>query len=96
MNVLFTDAASAESLEAFDYYFKRSEQAARRFLESLEAATEWLSQHPTTGKPLSARTRRYLMKTFPYVVVYRIESDALWIIGIVHEKRDPAHWRHLL
>jgi hypothetical protein len=55
-----------------------------------------LSEHPATGKPLSPRTRRYLMKTFPYLVVYRIEQDALWIIGIVHEKRDPTNWRHLL
>jgi len=34
----------------------------------LEAATDWLSRHPTTGKPLSAGTRRYLMKSFPYGV----------------------------
>ncbi len=96
MNVQFTAAARAEALEAFDYYFERSEPAARRFLECLEAATHWLSEHPATGKPLSPRTRRYLMKTFPYLVVYRIEQDALWIIGVVHEKRDPTNWRHLL
>lgn len=44
----------------------------------------------------SARTRRYLMKVFPYLVVSRIEKDAVWIIGVVHEKRDPKNWRHLL
>ncbi len=96
MKVLFTAAARAESLEAFDYYHERSEQAAGRFIECLEAATTCLSSHPTTGKPLSARTRRYLMKVFPYLVIYRIEREAVWIIGVVHEKRDPAHWRHLL
>lgn len=66
MKVLFTDAARTESLEAFDDYQERSEQAASRFLECLEAATDWLSQHPNPGKPLSARTRRHLMKTFPF------------------------------
>ena len=96
MNVFFTSAARAESLEAFDYYHERSEQAASRFMQCLEAATTWISQHPTTGKPLSSRTRRYLMKTFPYLLVYRIETDAVWIIGVVHEKRDPQHWRHLI
>ena len=58
MNVQFTAAARAEALEAFEYYFERSEQAARRFLECLEATTHWLSEHPATGKPLSPRTRR--------------------------------------
>lgn len=96
MKVLFADAARAESLEAFDYYQQRSEQAARRFLEQLESACAWLGEHPTTGRPLSPRTRRYLMKVFPYIVVYRIHDDALWIIGVVHEKRDPKSWRHLI
>ena len=96
MKVQFTTAARAEALEAFDYYAERSEQAARRFMECLESATNWLSKHPTTGMRLSAHTRRYLMKTFPYLVVYRIETDAIWIIGVVHEKRDPVNWRHLL
>ena len=58
MNLQFTAAARAEALEAFEYYFERSEQAARRFLECLEAATHWLSEHPVTGTPLSPRTRR--------------------------------------
>jgi plasmid stabilization system protein ParE len=71
-------------------------KAANRFLECLEAATNWLSEHPTAGKPLSSRTRRYLMKTFPYLVVYQLKKDTLRIIGIVHEKRDPVNWHHLL
>jgi toxin ParE1/3/4 len=96
MKVFFTDAARAESLEAFNYYHERSEQAASRFLQRLEAASEWLSKHPQTGMPLSPRTRRYLMKSFPYLVVYRIIEDAVWIIGVVHEKRDPKTWRSLL
>ena len=96
MTVQFTAVAREEALDAFDYYFVRSEQAANRFLECLEASTHWLSEHPTTGKPLSSRTRRYLMKTFPYLVVYQLKKDTLMIIGIIHEKRDPTHWRHLL
>lgn len=96
MKVQFTAAARTEAMEAFDYYFERSERVAARFMDCLESATNWLSKHPTTGMRLSARTRRYLMKTFPYLVVYRIETDALWIIGVVHEKRDPVNWRHLL
>lgn len=96
MNVFYTSAARAESLDAFDYYHERSEQAASRFMQCLEVATTWISKHPTTGKPLSPRTRRHLMKTFPYLLIYRVESDAVWIVGVVHEKRDPKHWRHLI
>jgi toxin ParE1/3/4 len=96
MKVLFTDAARTESLDAFDYYNERSEQAASRFLQRLDAACEWLSKYPETGMQLSTRTHRYLMKTFPYLVVYRIVEDAVWIVGVVHEKRDPKNWRHLL
>ena len=96
MNVFYTSAARAESLDAFDYYHERSEQAAGHFMQCLEVATTWISKHHTTGKPLSPRTRRHLMKTFPYLLIYRVEPDAVWIVGVVHEKRDPKYWRHLL
>ena len=96
MKVFFTDAARAESMEAHLWYQERSEQAAERFLHCLEQASEWIVAHPTSGRPLSKRTRRHLMKIFPYVVIYRILPDAIWIVGVVHEKRDPQHWRHLV
>jgi toxin ParE1/3/4 len=96
MKVLFTDAARAESMEAHLWYQERSDRAAERFLHCLQQATDWISKHPTTGRPLSERTRRYLMKVFPYVVIYRIAPDAIWIIGVVHEKRDPQRWQHLV
>jgi plasmid stabilization system protein ParE len=96
MKVFFTDAARTESIEAFAFYQERSEKAAANFLRTLEDATAWLTAHPTTGKPLSGRTRRYLMKTFPYLVIYRVVEDAVWVIGVVHEKRDPKNWRHLI
>ncbi|MBE7497894.1 MAG: type II toxin-antitoxin system RelE/ParE family toxin [Verrucomicrobiaceae bacterium] len=96
MKVYFTDAARFESMEAHRWYLERSEKAAEGFLTCLEQATEWIAKHPATGRPLSERTRRHLMKVFPYLVIYRILQDAIWIIGVVHEKRDPHHWRHLL
>lgn len=96
MKVFFTDAARNESLEAFEYYQERSEKAASHFLLCLETATSWLSRHPGTGKPLSLRTRRYLMRTFLYLVICRIFEESIWIVGVVHEKRDPKSWRDLL
>jgi|GEM_PF-2088672 len=40
MKVFFTAAARSESLEAFDFYQQRSEQAAQNFLRCLETACE--------------------------------------------------------
>lgn len=77
MKVFFTAAARTESMEAFNFYQERSEKVAANFLQNLENATAWLTAHPTTGRPLSSRTRRYLMKTFPYLVIYRIAEDAV-------------------
>lgn len=83
-------------MEAFGFYQERSEKVAANFFRSLENATAWLTAHPNTGSPLSSRTRRYLMKTFPYLVIYRIVEDAVWVVGVVHEKRDPKNWQHLI
>jgi toxin ParE1/3/4 len=37
-------------------------------------------------------TRRYLLKRFPYVVVYRVSADRIEIVAIAHGRRKTAYW----
>ena len=41
-------------------------------------------------------TRRYLMRRFPYLVVYRATPDKLQVIAVAHGKRKPGYWRNRL
>jgi len=30
---------------------------------------------------------------FPYAVIYHEQVDIIWIVAIMHFKREPAYWK---
>ncbi len=37
-------------------------------------------------------TRRYLLKRFPFVIVYRAAESRIEIIAVAHGRRRPGYW----
>ena len=71
-------------------------QVDQWFADELERTCSAISGNPLIGRPLSARTRRWLMDVFPYLVLYRVLANDVLILKVVHEKRDPAGWQSVL
>jgi hypothetical protein len=42
-----------------------------------------------------ARARRYVLREFPYELVYRYQpgDDVVRVIAIAHQHRRPGYWR---
>lgn len=38
--------------------------------------------------------RRFLVRRFPYGILYTIEADHILILAIMHLSREPGYWRH--
>lgn len=38
-------------------------------------------------------TRRYLLRRFPFSVVYRVSGIAITVVAVVHGKRRPGYWK---
>ena len=47
------------------------------------------SLHPDA---LGAGRRRYLMKHFPYSLVYTVSSEEIRILAVAHHSRRPGYW----
>jgi toxin ParE1/3/4 len=41
-------------------------------------------------------TRKYLLKRFPFHLVYLDMPDALWIVAVAHCARRPGYWKERL
>lgn len=37
--------------------------------------------------------RRYLLNHFPYGLIYRIDSELIFIIAVTHLQRKPGYWK---
>jgi len=67
------------------YVAERNSQAAIDMGDMIEAAVQRLADHPHIGRPGRVRgTRELVISGTPYVVVYRIERDAVAILRLLH------------
>jgi plasmid stabilization system protein ParE len=85
--------AVAEAEEAFHWYAKRSQRAADAFVAELDVAVARISDQPRLFAAYLHGTRRYLLRRYPYAVVYREQPDLIQVIAIAHCKRRPGYWK---
>ncbi|MCI0491884.1 MAG: type II toxin-antitoxin system RelE/ParE family toxin [Planctomycetes bacterium] len=94
MVIDFHPAASDEAEAAHRWYAERSSIAAARFREELDAAVADIQTDPDCGAPYLHGTRCYLLRRFPYLVVYHRPSEAAAeVIAVAHGRRRPGYWK---
>ncbi len=88
--------AGVEAIEAYDWYSQRSQQAADAFHTELQDAGRAIEHSPELFAHYLFGTRRYLMKRFPFVIVYRVTEERIEVVAIAHGRRKPGYWRKRL
>jgi plasmid stabilization system protein ParE len=66
---------------------------AERFLHEIDMALELIADAPDRWPLSRGNTRRYVMSTFPYCIVYRIMKNAVQVFAVAHAKRRPQYWQ---
>lgn len=87
------EEADRELTEAVRWYAAESPQAADRFITAMDAALRRIGEGPSRWPPYSHGTRRYLLRRFPYQVVYREHLTDVQVIAVMHLHRKPGYWR---
>ena len=85
--------AEAEYEAALGWYWERSIQAADRFEEAFDKAIASIADSPKTFPPLDALPRYYILKRYPYSLIYRCDADLVRVVAVAHSKRLPGYWR---
>ena len=75
------------------WYADRSLLAARAFIAELDRAIELIGQNPSAWPTYVHGTRRYLLRRFPFSVVYLELDGEVEIVAIAHGRRRPGYWR---
>ena len=90
--VMWAPAALADVEAIAQYIARDSADNAALFVARLIEATDRLARFPESGRiipEISNAACREVMVA-PYRIMYRLETDQVWITGIVHGARD---WR---
>lgn len=95
MNYSLHPEAEADLRDAAEFYRDRAGNTlSQSLLAEFEQSVNTLLQHPGLGPPWRDRgLRRYLMKRFPYSLVYTVSGEEIRILAVAHHSRRPGYWR---
>jgi len=94
--ILFLEPAKFEMIESAEFYEQKSKGLGKSFLSSVRKATQ-IIKRDTLVWPIvdfEDQIRRYILKRFPYAILYRDEIDKVIIIAVMHMHREPYYWKN--
>lgn len=89
----FHQEATAEYDAAFDWYLERSPDAALRFDAEVDRALVQIIAAPRRWASGPHSTRRFLLRQFPFTLVYREQASRIQIVAVAHTSRKPGYWK---
>jgi toxin ParE1/3/4 len=84
--------AAREVEAAFWWYERRRRGLGLEFLLAFDALLENLRRLPEGHEPVAMRTRKALLRRFPYLVLYALEEKRVLVTAVFHGHRDPRRW----
>jgi len=82
--LLIAEAAEEEYTESLKWYAERSLRAAERFDAAFEQALDSIAAHPERYPLCDDRHRFYLLKGYPFQIIYRRASENQWLVVAGH------------
>jgi plasmid stabilization system protein ParE len=88
--------AQAEIEEAFERYRAESCELGERFLTEIGDSLDMICLHPRLYPMSTRNTRRRILHSFPYLVIYQEKLDVILIVAVAHAKRREGYWAERL
>lgn len=93
----FHPAATEDLDAAGEWYDAQLPGLGLDLIDSVERAIELILQQPAAWQRdsvvSSREIRRFVMRRFPFSIVYYVVDDIVRIVAIAHAKRKPGYWR---
>ena len=90
--MIFHPEAEKELRDAAVHYEKERDGLGFRFIDAIESGFRQIQRSPFTWRCIRGDIRRFLVKTFPYGIVYAPIEEEIFVLAIMHLKREPDYW----
>lgn len=88
-------SARAELAEAVGFYRERGgERWGQLFKARVHEAFKAIGRNPDRYGPLRElpAVRSIRVKQFPFRIHFVAKADYVWVLAVVHNKREPGYW----
>jgi toxin ParE1/3/4 len=88
--------ASLELAAAVRWYEERRPGWGGKLFDAVSHAFALIESHSEIGSPRRSRpaVRQVIVRGFPYMVVYRVRPDDVYIVAVAHARRRPGYWQN--
>jgi plasmid stabilization system protein ParE len=88
----FLLGADADYQEGLAWYRSKSPRAAAGFEAAVEVALRRIADAPELWPPCDERHRFYVLRRYPYSIIYRIESGDVLVVAVAQSGRSASYW----
>jgi plasmid stabilization system protein ParE len=92
----YLEEALEDAEAAARWYAERSASAAAGFSDEIDLAESAIAQFPEAWPTFEHGTRRYLLRRYPFSLVYQVQDNRILIIAVAHGHRRPGYWKSRL
>jgi plasmid stabilization system protein ParE len=89
MKVIYSPLAARELVRESKKYERIADDLGELFISDVEAATDRLATFPESGPVLHGRFRRWVLKRFPFAILYSVSTAEIRVVAIMHQHRGP-------
>lgn len=90
--LVITADAHTDMLDAAIWYEMKQPGWGDVFTTAIEATINKIVRAPEIYAPVKGPVRRAILQRFPFSVYYKLESDRVVILAIIHASRHPDTW----
>ena len=95
MKLVVAPPALAELHDAAAFYtLKANVELGLAFVAEFERTANFVLADPLLGAVFRGTRRRYLLRRFPYGIIYQVTAEELRILAVAHHRRRPGYWAH--
>lgn len=88
MRIRITPLATQDLDSVYEYVAQENPLAAKKIVLKILDSIDSLKAFPTIGRPgRLAHTRELVISATPFIVIYKIREDIIYIIRIYHTSR---------
>ena len=87
--VIIGPEAEVDLKEAFSWYEDKRTGLGYDFLLRIDAGINFINRNPEIHPIEYKRTRKHLIKRFPYKIIYFVKEEKIIILAVIHGNRRP-------
>jgi plasmid stabilization system protein ParE len=84
--------AEGEYLSSLEWYAIRSTTATINFEAEFTRAIQKIAESPERWPSYMSKCRRYVLRQFPFSIVYRVFPEQVIVFAVAHGSRRPGYW----